>query len=47
MPHGMDVGLGPGEFVRWGPCSPLPKKRVEPPNFWPISIVANPLDASR
>jgi len=29
MPFGMEVGLSPGEFVRWGP-SPLPKKRESP-----------------
>jgi len=34
--------------VRWGPSSPLFKKRAEPlPNFWPLSIVANRLDGSR
>jgi len=33
--------------VRWGP-SQRPKKGAEPlPNFWPISIVAKRLDASR
>jgi len=33
--------------VRWG-HSPLPKKGADPlPNFWPISIVAKRLDASR
>jgi len=24
-PLGMDVGFGPGDFVRWGPRSPSPK----------------------
>jgi len=30
---GMEVGLGPGDFVRWGP-SPLPKKRAESPSAY-------------
>jgi len=30
MTLGMEVGLSPGDCVRWGP-SPLPKKAVEPP----------------
>jgi len=25
MPHGMEVGLGPGDCVRWGPSSPPQK----------------------
>jgi len=33
MPLGMDLGLGPGDCVRWGPRSSLPKKRAEPPKF--------------
>jgi len=33
MPLDMEVGLGPGDFVRWGPRS-LPKKGAEPsPKF--------------
>jgi len=33
MPVGMEVGLSPGEFVRWGP-SPSPKRGRSPfPNF--------------
>ena len=32
--------------VRWGPSSP-PKKRAEPPNFQPMSIVAKQLDGPR
>ena len=32
--------------ARWGPISPPQKKAAEPPNFWPISIVAKRLDAS-
>jgi len=30
MPLGMEVGLGPGDFVRWGPVL-SPKKGAEPP----------------
>ena len=37
MPLVMEVGLGPGHIVRWGPSSP---KGAQPPNFWPMSIVA-------
>jgi len=48
MPLGMDVGLGPGDFVLDGDTAPLPKKAAEPPSqFWPISVVAKRLDASR
>ena len=48
MPLGMDVGLGPGDFVLDGDTAPLPKKAAEPlPQFWPISVVAKRLDASR
>ena len=41
MKLGMQVCLGPGDSVRWGPSSP---KRDTAPNFWPISIVAKWLD---
>jgi len=34
------------DLDRWGP-SPLPKKGAEPPNFWPMSIVAKQPDGSR
>jgi len=30
MPLGTEVGIGPGDSVRWGPSSP-PKKGTEPP----------------
>jgi len=44
---GMEVGLGPGDFVLdWNPPHP-PKGVQPPPQFWPISIVAERLDASR
>ena len=40
MPLGVEVGLGPGDFVLDGDPAPLPKKGAEPPNFrtcllWP------------
>jgi len=31
MPLGMEVGLGPGDFVLDGDPAPLPKNGVEPP----------------
>ena len=40
MPFGMDVGLGPGDFVLDGDPVPLPKKGAEPPNFRPMFIVS-------
>jgi len=34
IPLGMEVGLGPGRLcVRWGPCSPSPKKGGGAPKF--------------
>ena len=33
MPLGMELGLGPGDFVLDGDPSPLPKKGAEPPKF--------------
>jgi len=47
VPLGMEVGLGPGDFVLDGDPAPLLQKGVEPPNFWPMSIVAKWLDGSR
>ena len=44
MPLGTDVGLSPGDFVLNGDPLPLPKKGSEPPNFWPMLIVAKRLD---
>jgi len=36
MPVGMEIGLGPGDFVFDGDPAP-PEKRVQPPhNFWPV-----------
>jgi len=44
MPLGMEVGLGPGDCIRWGPSSPG-KKGLRPTQFWPkMSIVAKRLD---
>ena len=41
MKLGMQVGLGPGHIVLDGdPDAPLPKGH-SPPNFRPISVVAN------
>jgi len=31
MPLGIELGLSPSDFVRWGPRSTLPKKGAEPP----------------
>jgi len=31
MPPGLEIGLGPGEFVLDGGPAPLPKKGAEPP----------------
>jgi len=46
MPLGMEVGLGPGDFVLDGdPALPLPEKKAKPPpKFRPMSIVAKRLD---
>ena len=45
---GMEVGLSPGDFVLNGDPAPSPKRvQCHLPNFWPISIVAKRLDASR
>ena len=47
MPLGMEVGLGPGDFVLPGDPLPLPKKGDRAPNFRPMFIVAKRLHASR
>ena len=46
MTLGMEVGLGPDHIVLDEDPAPLPK-RGHNPLFWPISIVAKRLDASR
>ena len=38
MPLGMEVGLGPGDFVRWGPP---PQEGAEPPIFGPCLLWPN------
>jgi len=47
MPHGMQVGLGPGDFVLDEDPAPFAKKGAEPPNLPPMFIVAKQLDGSR
>jgi len=45
IPLGMEVGLGPGDFVYSGdPATPRKKGTPTPPNFWLMSIVAKWLD---
>ena len=44
IPLGMELGLGPGDFVLDGdPVAPSPKGGG-PPNFWPMFIVTKRLD---
>ena len=45
MPLGTEAGLGPGDTVL--DEDPAPKKGAQPPQFWPISVVAKRLNASR
>ena len=47
MKVGMQVGLGPGHIVLDEDPAPPPKNWAQPPNFRPMSIVANHLDGSR
>jgi len=49
MPLGMEVGLGPDNFVLDGDPAPPPQKGGQSParNFRPMSIVAKRLDGSR
>ena len=45
MPLGMEVDLGPGDFVLDGdPATPRKKAHALPSNFWPMSIVSKRLD---
>ena len=45
MSLGMELGLGPGDFVLdENPAFHSPKKGAEPPNFRPMFIVAKRLD---
>jgi len=45
MPHGREVGLGPGHTVLDGDPAPLPEKGTTP-NFRSMSIVAKRLPIS-
>jgi len=48
MPLGMEVCLGPGDFVFDGdPATPRRKGAPLLPNFWPMSVVDKRLDESR
>jgi len=47
MPLGMELGLGPGDFVLDADPAPLPRKGAKPPNFRPMFIVSKRLDRSR
>jgi len=44
MPLGMEVGLGPGDFVLDGDPAPPKIKGTAPPNFWSMYVVAKRLD---
>ena len=44
MPLGVEVGLGPGEFVLDGDPAAPRKKGAQPPNFRLMSIVTKRLD---
>jgi len=41
MPLGMEVGLSPGDCVRWGPSSPSLKRERSPPIFGPYLLWPN------
>jgi len=41
MPLGMEVGLGPGDFVLGGDPAPPPPKGAEPPIFGPCPLLPN------
>jgi len=48
MPLGMEVGLGPGDFVLNGDPAPPPQEGAPPKIFFrPMFIVAKWLDGSR
>jgi len=46
MPLGREVGLGPGDTVRWGPSSAMERGTAAAPSFWLMSIVAKRLPVS-
>jgi len=41
MPLGVEIGLGPGDFVLDGEPTPLPKKGAKPPIFGPCLLWPN------
>ena len=47
LPLGMEIGLGPGDFVLDGDPAPPSPKGGRAPNFRPMSIVAKRLDGSK
>ena len=47
MVLGIEVGLGPIHIVLNENTAPLTIKGTEPPNFWPMSVVAKRLDGLR
>jgi len=47
MPLNTEVGLSPGDTVLDGdPAPPNKGHSNPPPTFWPMSVVAKPLDGS-
>jgi len=40
MPLGVEVGLGPGDFVLDGDPAPPMERGTAAPTFWPMCIVA-------
>jgi len=47
MPLGMEVGLGPGDFVLDGDPAVSKRGRSPPPYFRPISIVVKPAGCTK
>ena len=47
MPLGMEVGLGPGDFVLDGDPAPPPQKGAESPNFFRPIFTARAMLALR
>ena len=48
IPLGVEVGLDPGDIVRWGPSSLVTERGTAAPIFWPTSTVAkrSPISAT-
>jgi len=42
IPLGTEVGLGPGDIVRWGPSSPTRKEAQQPSTFQPTALARIP-----